>query len=234
MQQTTINLSTSTAKTYSIFINDEPIENLFSKLSEILQNKKSVVVISDKVNKLYGKKIKINNSIKFVVKDGEKEKNFDNHKKILNFVIKNKLERKDAIIAIGGGVVGDIAGFVASTYLRGVDFIQIPTTLLACVDSSVGGKVAINTKHGKNLVGAFYQPKAVFCNLNFLTTLDLKQINTGLAEILKYAFIEKSCLTAGITVETMRNKIESFNLFDFLFANPDSIYTKNLNTDRKS
>src|SRR5574344_1889973 len=194
MQQTTINLSTSTAKTYSIFINDEPIENLFSKLSEILQNKKSVVVISDKVNKLYGKKIKINNSIKFVVKDGEKEKNFDNHKKILNFVIKNKLERKDAIIAIGGGVVGDIAGFVASTYLRGVDFIQIPTTLLACVDSSVGGKTAINSRFGKNLIGTFYQQSYVFCNLNFLETLDERQFMTGLAEVLKYAFIEKNCM----------------------------------------
>ena len=149
--------------------------------------------------------------------DGENQKNFENYQWICNYASKIKLERKDAIVAIGGGVVGDIAGFVASSYLRGIDFIQIPTTLLACVDSSVGGKVAINTDYGKNLVGAFYQPKAVFCNLNFLSTLDKRQLKTGLAEILKYAFIEKSC-QAG----------EDYFLFEFLSANFDKILSQNL------
>jgi len=149
--------------------------------------------VSEKVDKLYADKLNFKNSIKFVLKDGEKEKNFENYQKILNVALKNKLERKDAIIAIGGGVVGDIAGFAAATYLRGIDFIQIPTTLLACVDSSVGGKTAVNTRFGKNLVGAFYQPNAVFCNLNFLQTLDERQFKTGLAEVLKYAFICRNC-----------------------------------------
>lgn len=174
---------------YQIFINTEPVDNIENEVFKYTKANKILVVISKKVNKLYGKKLNFKNSIKFVLKDGEYQKNFKNYKKILDFALKNKLERKDAIVAIGGGVVGDIAGFVAATYLRGIDFIQIPTTLLACVDSSVGGKVAINTKFGKNLVGAFYQPKAVFCNLNFLKTLDERQFKTGLAEVLKYAFI---------------------------------------------
>ena len=104
-----------------------------------------------------------------------------------------KLTRKDVFIAIGGGVVGDITGFASATYMRGIDFIQVPTTLLACVDSSVGGKTAIDTKFGKNLVGAFYQPKAVFINPKFLKTLDDRQFKTGMGEVVKYSFIEKSC-----------------------------------------
>ena len=111
-----------------------------------------MVVISQKVYKLYGKTLGFGKDEIFVLKDGEKEKNFTNYKKVLNTALKMQLTRKDAIIAIGGGVVGDLAGFVASTYMRGIDYIQVPTTLLASVDSSVGGKVAINSKFGKNLV----------------------------------------------------------------------------------
>lgn len=202
---------------YPIFIDSEPIENLQNSVLDYTNASKFLVIISEKVNKLYGEKLKFKNSIKFILKDGEKQKNFKNYQRILNFALKNKLERKDAIIAVGGGVVGDIAGFVAATYLRGIDFIQIPTTLLACVDSSVGGKVAINTDYGKNLVGAFYQPKAVFCNLNFLNTLDNRQFKTGLAEIVKYAFIEKSCMADNY-----------YNLLHFLEKNVNEILSKNI------
>lgn len=204
-------------KSYPIFIDFDEIESLNEKILSYTKANKLLIIISEKVNKLYGKKLDFKNSIKFVLKDGEEQKNFKNYEKILNFALKNKLERKDAIVAIGGGVVGDIAGFVASTYLRGIDFIQIPTTLLACVDSSVGGKVAINTKYGKNLVGAFYQPNAVFCNLNFLKTLDERQFKTGLGEILKYAFIEKSC-----------NAEVDYNFFDFLQENKDEILSRDI------
>lgn len=204
---------------YPIFIDFEEIESLEKKIFDYTNANKILIIISEKVSKLYGKKLNFKNSIKFVLKDGEEQKNFKNYEKILNFALKNKLERKDAIIAIGGGVVGDIAGFVASTYLRGIDFIQIPTTLLACVDSSVGGKVAINTKYGKNMVGAFYQPKAVFCNLNFLKTLDERQFKTGLGEILKYAFIEKNC-----------NAEVEYNFFNFLTENKDEILSRDIET----
>ncbi|MFA7659471.1 MAG: 3-dehydroquinate synthase [Candidatus Gastranaerophilaceae bacterium] len=202
-------------KKYPIFIGVDLIENLEKKIFEHTDANKILIVISEKVEKLYGKKLNFKNSVKFVLKDGEIQKNFRNYQKILDFALKNRFERKDAIIAIGGGVVGDIAGFAASTYLRGIDFIQIPTTLLACVDSSVGGKVGINTNFGKNTVGAFYQPKAVFCNLNFLKTLDERQFKTGLAEVLKYAFIQQNC--------PCEVKI---GLFDFLMKNSDKILTR--------
>ncbi len=128
-----------------------------------------------------------------VIEDGEKYKNFETYKYILDELLCAKIERNDVIIALGGGVVGDIAGFAAASVLRGVDFIQIPTTLLAQVDSSVGGKVAINHKMGKNLIGAFYQPKLVLIDPDVLKTLDERQIKAGLGEIVKYAFIEKNC-----------------------------------------
>lgn len=201
-------------KEYPIFIDFDKIESLEEKIFSYTKANKILLVISEKVNKLYGKKLNFKNSIKFVLKDGESQKNFKNYQKILDFALKNRLERKDCIVAIGGGVVGDISGFAAATYLRGIDFIQIPTTLLACVDSSVGGKVAINTKFGKNLVGAFYQPKAVFCNLNFLKTLDERQYKTGLGEVLKYAFIEKSCSDA------------EYNFFDLLKDNSEKLLAR--------
>lgn len=204
-------------KSYPILIDSESIESLTQRVFNYTKARKVLVVISEKVEKLYGEKLNFKNGIKFVLKDGEKEKNFKNYQKILNVALKNKLERKDAIIAIGGGVVGDIAGFAAATYLRGIDFIQIPTTLLACVDSSVGGKTAINTDFGKNLVGAFYQPKAVFCNLNFLETLDDRQFKTGLAEVVKYAFICKNCFSDS-------------DFFDFLEVNSENTLLRDSKT----
>ena len=178
---------------YPIFIENEEIQQTFNEIKLLLEKRNYLAVVSEKVEKLYGKILNIPREHKFVLKDGEKEKNFKNYKKITDCALKMKLTRRDAIIAIGGGVVGDLAGFVASTYMRGIDFIQVPTTLLACVDSSVGGKVAIDTDFGKNLVGAFYQPKAVFINPKFLKSLDDRQFKTGMAEVVKYSFIEKSC-----------------------------------------
>lgn len=204
-------------KSYPIFIEQDDIENLKGKILSHLRGQKFLVVISEKVYKLYGKKLGFAKDDIFVLKDGEKEKNFRNYKKILDKALKKQLTRRDAIIAIGGGVVGDIAGFAASTYMRGIDYIQVPTTLLACVDSSVGGKVAINTDYGKNLVGCFYQPKAVFINLNFLSTLDERQFKTGLGEVVKYLFIEKSCCCK-----------EELNFTNFLTENSDKIISRNL------
>ena len=152
-----------------------------------------MVVISRKVYSLYRNVLSFPKENLFILNDGEKEKSLKNYTKILNFILKKGLTREDYLIAIGGGVVGDITGFAASTYMRGIKYIQIPTTLLACTDSSVGGKTAVNSVYGKNLIGSFYQPDAVFINVNFLKTLDQKQFMSGLGEVLKYAFIEKSC-----------------------------------------
>lgn len=125
-----------------------------------------------------------------IVKPGEQAKSFSNLEEICENILQKGVDRKSLIIAFGGGVVGDLSGFVASILLRGIDFIQIPTTLLAAVDSSVGGKTAINSKFGKNLIGSFYQPKLVICDLNFIKTLPQRQIRAGYAEVVKYGFIQ--------------------------------------------
>ncbi len=129
---------------------------------------------------------------KFVIPQGEKSKSFDQFSKILSFMAENNFSRKDLVVAVGGGVVGDLAGFVASTYMRGVKFVNIPTTLLSCIDSSVGGKTGINLPHGKNLVGTFYQPSLVICDPNFLKTLPKEIYKDGLGEAIKYGIMDLS------------------------------------------
>lgn len=124
-----------------------------------------------------------------IVEAGEKSKAFATAENLFTTCIEAGLDRKSPIIALGGGVIGDLAGFVAATYLRGVPFIQIPTSLLAQVDSSVGGKVAVNHPLGKNLIGAFYQPKLVLIDTDTLTTLPPRELSTGLAEVIKYGLI---------------------------------------------
>jgi len=119
------------------------------------------------------------------IRAGEKSKSTEILNRVYSFLIRNKVDRKSYIIALGGGVVGDLAGFAAATFLRGIRFIQIPTTLLAMVDSSVGGKTGINLVEGKNLVGAFHQPEAVYIGTNLLQTLPSREFNAGMAEILK-------------------------------------------------
>ncbi len=123
------------------------------------------------------------------IPDGETAKNLREAEKLYTRAIEIGLDRKSAIIALGGGVVGDLAGFVAATFMRGIDLIQIPTTLLAQVDSSVGGKTAVNHALGKNLIGAFHQPRAVFIDLKFLETLPEREIKSGLGEVVKYGVI---------------------------------------------
>lgn len=123
------------------------------------------------------------------VAPGETAKSLENAQRCYDQLAAHRIERKSFVIALGGGVVGDLAGFVAATYLRGVGFIQVPTTLLAQVDSSVGGKVGVNLKAGKNLVGAFYQPSLVLCDLDTLATLPEREFRAGLAEVIKYGII---------------------------------------------
>jgi len=209
----------SVQKNYPILINNHDIEYLRDEILGTLSSSNYIVVISQKVFKIYGEILKFPKEKVFVLKDGEKEKNIKNYAKILDFALKHHLTREDSIIAVGGGVVGDLAGFVASTYMRGINYIQVPTTLLACTDSSVGGKTAINTVYGKNLVGSFYQPSAVFINVNFLKTLDDRQFKSGLGEVVKYGFIEKSCLCD-----------EELNLMNFLNEHVENIFNRDILT----
>lgn len=188
-----LNVEIENSKNYKINITDEKFSKLMDDINLLTSGHKRLFVVSQKVYKLYKQELCINEAELLVLKDGEVQKNFDNYTKILKTAARIGLTRSDVIIAIGGGVIGDIAGFAASTYMRGVDFIQVPTTLLSMVDSSVGGKTAIDMDGIKNIVGSFYQPKEVFININFLKTLDKKQYMSGLGEILKYAFIEDCC-----------------------------------------
>ena len=133
-----------------------------------------------------------------VVPAGETSKSLRTVQTCYDQLAVHRLERKSFIITLGGGVVGDLAGFVAATYLRGIAFVQVPTTLLAQVDSSVGGKVGVNLKAGKNLVGAFYQPRSVLCDLDTLKTLPDREFRTGLAEVIKYGIIYDAKLFAQL------------------------------------
>lgn len=157
---------------------------------------KNVIVVTDaNVMAHYGKALEVSlkaagvRSTGIVVPAGEGSKSFASFETLMDKILALKPDRKTALIALGGGVVGDLTGFAASTLLRGVPFIQIPTSLLAQVDSSVGGKTAINTKAGKNLVGSFYQPKLVLADLDTLRTLPPREMRAGYAEIIKYGLI---------------------------------------------
>ncbi len=180
-------------QSYNIFISDEAFSKMMEELRVFCAEKKCLYIVSKRVYEIYKDSLLLDDKDYIIINDGEKEKNFKNYIKILKKAAELGMTRDDVLVALGGGVIGDITGFAASTYMRGIDYIQIPTTLLSMVDSSVGGKTAIDLEQGKNLVGSFYQPKAVFININFLKTLNEKQYMSGLGEIIKYAFIEDNC-----------------------------------------
>tara|TARA_B100000963_G_scaffold360110_1_gene389775 strand:- start:613 stop:1719 length:1107 start_codon:yes stop_codon:yes gene_type:complete len=179
---------------YSIFIGS----GLISSLKSIMKKQsinfvKCLIVVDRNVPK---KKIniirkKLNNKKVYIhyVKANEKNKNQKTTNKILDTLLKENFSREDVLISVGGGITGDIAGYAASIYKRGLKFINVPTTLLAQVDSSIGGKTGVNTKHGKNLIGSFYQPKLVISDTNFLNTLPKREIICGYGEILKHSLI---------------------------------------------
>ena len=166
-----------------------------SNLKEVTKYSKKVLIITDDgIPKSYLKNLKdkLSGDIKIYdhkIPKGETSKSFTEYVKIVEKLATQKFDRCDLLIALGGGMVGDITGFSASTYLRGIGFIQIPTSLLAQVDSSVGGKTAINIEQGKNLVGAFYNPKLVLVSTSYLKTLTNDEFNSGLGEIFKYSYL---------------------------------------------
>ncbi len=176
----------------SLFHADSPVEQDCFRKTAIA--KQIMLISNDTVAPLHAQKVlacfsggKIES---FLMKDGESFKSFDTFQQIMEALIKKHYRRNALIVALGGGVVGDISGFAAACYQRGVPFIQIPTTLLAMVDSSVGGKTAINHPLAKNMVGAFYQPKAVFIDLSLLKTLPQRELSAGMAEVIKYGLID--------------------------------------------
>jgi len=202
-------------RTYPIYVGVS-LTHLGDTLSEKDITGKVLIITNTTVDKLYGEMVI--ESLKSVglettiteIPDGEKYKTLETVNSLYQVCMDNKLERSSLIVALGGGVVGDIAGFVAATYMRGIPFIQVPTTLLSMVDSSVGGKVGVNHPKSKNMIGAFYQPILVYTDISTLKTLPEREYNAGLAEAIKYGVIrDKKYFTV---LERDLIKIKSLNL----------------------
>ena len=181
---------------YEIVFTDS-FKALPAELSALHTEEKKICIVTDsKVDPLYGQEVcdlvagVCKKTCLYSFPEGEESKNLNTVKDLYAFLIENHFDRKDLLIALGGGVVGDLTGFTAATYLRGIDFIQIPTTLLAQADSSIGGKTGVDFDSYKNMVGAFHMPKLVYMNVNTLTTLDGRQFYAGFAEIMKHGLIK--------------------------------------------
>ena len=183
------------SRNYDVLIGNGLLADLGRHAAAMKKVKKVCIVSDANVWSFYGKSAKSSlidaklETVEFIFPAGEEQKNAETYLNLLNFLAENQLTRSDLIVALGGGVVGDLAGFAAATYLRGISFIQVPTTLLAMVDSSVGGKTAIDLPAGKNLVGAFYQPALVLCDLDCLQSLSVDIFRDGCAEVIKYGIL---------------------------------------------
>lgn len=214
MQTKTLIVPLSNNRSYPIYIGENLLKNpdIFADFvtnKNKSKNKKIMIVTNTTIEKIYlntlqntlAKITPKENIFATILPDGENYKNWETLQKIFDNLLANFFDRKSLIIALGGGVIGDMTGFAAACFQRGVDFLQIPTTLLSQVDSSVGGKTAINHPLGKNMIGAFYQPKAVFADIKTLQTLPKREISAGLAEILKYGFINDAPFLEFFTSE---------------------------------
>lgn len=215
-----INVRTSCP--YDVIIERGSIKKSGELISQVIKSKKTAIITDDTVNSLYTdtlveslEKSGISASV-FVFPHGEQSKNLENLGNIYDFLCKSEITRSDFLIALGGGVVGDITGFAAASFLRGIEFVQIPTTLLAQVDSSVGGKTAIDITGGKNLVGAFKQPALVICDSDTLLTLPQSELSCGMAEVIKYGMIRD---------EKLFEILEKHNISNIDEVMDDIVYT---------
>lgn len=204
---------------YPIFIKKGILNELDTYIQNVFKGKKVMIISDDNVYGYYGKQVEDILSKQYevhsiIVEHGEKAKNINNLPTLYKKLLEAKITRTDGIIALGGGVIGDLAGFIASSYLRGIPFVQIPTSLLAQVDSSVGGKVAVDLEEGKNLVGAFYHPKMVLIDPDTLKTLSPHFISDGMGEVIKYGCIKD---------EKLFHQLMSYQDFDDLYKDIDEI-----------
>lgn len=210
-----VNLKQYVDNSYDIVIGTGLLGDAVKDIARKLKRARYLVVTDSNVESLYG------NRMLQLLQDegldadmisfpaGERYKNRDTKEAVEDYMLERKFGRDSAVIALGGGVVGDLAGYVAATYMRGLPYVQVPTTLVACVDSSVGGKTAVDTVHGKNLIGAFHQPEAVYIDVDTLKTLQPKEVREGLAEVIKYGVISDAGLFSFL--ETGIDKIFSFD-----------------------
>lgn len=207
-------VSVKASQDYDVLIERGLLSKTGEIVSKVVKSKRVAIVTDDIVDALYSQvvidSLKSNGFevCKYVFPNGEQSKCIENLSKIYEFFCENSITRTDSIIALGGGVVGDITGYASASYLRGVDYVQIPTTLLAQVDSSVGGKTAIDIPAGKNLVGAFKQPKCVICDIDTLKTLKRETFSDGMAEVIKYGMIRQRELFDILVSHNMDNIME--------------------------
>lgn len=222
---------------YDIKIEKGLLDKVADEINGIFKGNKIFILTDENVDKYYGNKV-LNNLInaeyqvkKLVLKPGEETKSFLTLPLIYNELLGFKFNRSDLIITLGGGVIGDLGGFVASTYLRGVAFVQIPTTLLAQVDSSVGGKVGVDLDKGKNLVGSFYHPKKVIIDSEVLNTLTDRVFNDGMAEVIKYGCIRDNEFFRNLS--NYKNRTEVMNKIEYVIHNCCNIKKSVVEKDEK-
>ena len=193
------------SRAYAVELGRGLLSRAGEKIRAVSRAERAAIVSDSSVWPLYGEAVKeslrragFSSLCEFVFPAGEASKNGGTYLELLNFLAENRLTRTDLVVALGGGVTGDLTGFAAATYLRGVDFVQLPTTLLAMVDSSVGGKTAIDLPMGKNLAGTFYQPRLVLCDYDALDTLPEAVFREGCAEVIKYGVLFDPALFAHL------------------------------------
>ena len=202
------------SKQYNVLVGSGLLEQVGALTAAVVKPCKAAILTDDTVDALYGARVEVSfavagfETLKFVFPHGEASKNLTVFGQALNFLAENRLSRTDLIVALGGGVVGDLAGFVAACYLRGVRFIQIPTTLLAAVDSSVGGKTAVDLDTGKNLAGAFWQPSLVICDYDTLQSLPERTFREGCAEVIKTGVLSGEDLFSALESAPIENQLE--------------------------
>lgn len=194
-------------RSYDICIHSD-MAYLLNQVVKLLKHRRILIVTDHTVDRLYGKQLasyfhkEMVDVYQYIMPAGEKSKQLDTVQNIYVLLLREQFDKEDLILAFGGGVVGDTAGFAASTYQRGIGFIQLPTTLLSQVDSSVGGKVGVNCKMVKNVIGSFYQPEMVCINPRFLKTLDKRQLRNGMAEIIVHSIIASKDLFVYVEKHT--------------------------------
>ncbi len=209
-----IRIPVSASRDYEVLISRGLLDRAGELLRPITRAETAVIVSGDKVWPLYGRRLvtSLEDSgfrvLSFVIPLGEQRKNLETYGQLLRFLSENRLTRGDVLIALGGGVAGDLTGFAAATYQRGMDYVQVPTTLLAMVDSSVGGKTAVNLETGKNQVGAFYQPCAVLCDPALLESLPEEERLCGCGEVIKYGVLGDAAFFEKLEKSGVREDLE--------------------------
>lgn len=202
------------SKNYPVYVRNSLIEDEFNQMFDEFATNDPFLIIDENVERIHGVQLRdvLGNKLAegriYIVPAGEKSKSYEQWKQIVDFLLMNGARRNSFVLAVGGGVTGDLAGFAASSTHRGLQLIHVPTTLLAMVDSSIGGKTGINHVHGKNLIGSFFQPETIFINTGFLSSLPRTEWINGLSEILKYAAIRENTIFETCEILFLKGEIK--------------------------